>query len=486
MCHAGNLHILDMAQNRERTVFRTAGVVVTQVGNGTSTPYVPDGATSVNISLNGPTGMDMDAHNNIYIADTGNHVIRKVLLTGTTWNTVSTVAGVAQTAGYTGDGGAATIAELNGPQGMRVDGAANIYFYDSNNDVIRMVNAATGNISTIAGKAGTKGYVGDNGPANKAQFNGAYGLLVDNNFNLYIADTNNYAVRKINVTGAPLALSFTASSGQASTAQDITLMNLGSGATGTLLANQTTLTIDQIFTPSNFSLGGADTTCTNGQSLVAGGSCVLGIQFKPTTSGPVGGNIDVVDNSASATYALQTIAVNGNQTTASYTMAAGASSIGVAAGGNGTTTLNLTSTNFNGTVSFLATVTLVSGSGSASAVTATATPVTLTAGGTGTSTITISTATGAANHAPKLPWKSGSIALCAVLLGGPFTFRRKRAIAVLLMALAITMTAFLLGCGSSSSGTRMYSVVLTPTATPSQAGAAVTNPAPMNIMVSVQ
>ena len=186
-----------------------------------------------------------------------------------------------------------------------------------------------------------------------------------------------------------------------------------------------------------------------------------------------------------ASAGLQTIAVNGNQTTASYTMAAAASSVGIVSGGSGGTTLTLTSTNFSGTVSFLATATLVSGSGSASAVTATATPVTLTAGGTGTSTITIATATGAADHAPKLPWKSGSIAICAVLLGGPFTFRRKRAIAVLLMAL-ITMTAFLLDCGSSFSGTRTYSVMLTPTATSNQAGAMVTNPAPMNIIVSVQ
>lgn len=482
MCHAGNLHILDQAQNRERTVFRTAGVLVTQVGSGTA-GYNGDGMTSVTAELNSPTAMDMDAHNYIYIADTGNHAIRRVLLTGTTWNNISTIAGTPGTSGYTGDGKAATAAELNGPCGLRVDGAANVYVNDCGNNVIRMVNAATGNISTIAGKAATKAYTGDGGPSTVAELNGATGLEMDKNFNLYIADTNNNVIRKIDVSGAPLLLSFDASSGQTSTAQDVTLLNMGSGATS-LAANQMTLLIDNIFTPPNFTLGGADTTCKSGQSLVAGGTCILGVEFKPTTSGPVNGQIAVVDNSAIG--ALQTVAVTGNSQTASYTVAMNTPSVSMVTGGNGTTTLNLTSNNFTGTVSFVTSVSLISGSGSASAVTASATPVVLTAGGTGSSTVTISSATGAANHAPKLPWKSGSALLCAVLLGGPFTLRRKRAIAVVLMVLAISLAVFMTACGSSSPSARTYAVTLTPTASTSPAGAMVTNPGPMSIMVTVR
>jgi len=306
MCHAGNLHILDQAQNRERTVFRTSLATITQVGNGTA-GYNGDGELSTAAALNAPTAIDLDASNYIYIADTGNHIIRKALLTGTIPNPISTVAGIPGTAGYLGDGEVATSAQLNGPHGLRVDGAGNIYINDYNNNVIRMVNAATGKISTIAGKAGSRGYSGDNGPPSNAQINDAYGLAMDKDANLYIADSGNNAIRKIDVSGVPLMLSFT---GQTSATQDLTLMNLGSGATPSIPASQAPLVIDQIFTSANFSIAGSDTSCSNGQNLAAGASCVLRIEFTPTAPGPVSGQVTAVDNSASGN--TQTIALSGN------------------------------------------------------------------------------------------------------------------------------------------------------------------------------
>ena len=100
----------------------------------------------------------------VYIADSGNHVIRKVALNGT----ISTIAGVG-TAGYSGNGGPATSAQLNSPYGVTVDSTGNVYIADTNNSAIRKVTAG-GVISTIAGN-GTAGYSGDSGPAAAAQLN---------------------------------------------------------------------------------------------------------------------------------------------------------------------------------------------------------------------------------------------------------------------------------------------------------------------------
>jgi hypothetical protein len=562
VCHAGNLHVLDTAQHRERTVFRTNLATITQVGNGTP-GYNGDGELNTAAEINAPSGMDMDAKNYIYIADTANNIIRKTMLTGTTPNPIATVAGTPGVAGYSGDGGLATAAHLNGPRGVRVDAAGNIYIADSNNQVIRMVNAATGIISTIAGN-GTGGYSGDGGASTKAQVNNAYGLSLDEYANLYIADSQNSAVRKISFTSAPL-LTFSAAAGQTSAAQDVTVMNLGSGGTPTATLIPTPLMIDQIFTPASFSLGGTDTTCKSGQSLVAGASCVLGIEFTPTTSSPASGQIAVVDNSASGlthsitvngmgsqtitfpnpgtqTYGVGAMTLNAtassslsvsysvtsgpatvsgnalkitgagtvvvqatqsgsstysaatpvnvsflvNPEAVSYTLAATTPSpINLARGANGTVTLSLTSTNYAGTVTFVTSIS--SPSGTVSAVTATASPVTLTAGSTGTSSLVISTTSSATNHAPAVPWKGGgAVMLCAMLLGGPFAFRRKRTIAVLLTALAISMAGFLMACGSSTAA-RTYTVTVTPTGTATPAGAVtLTNPTPVSMTVVVQ
>jgi hypothetical protein len=145
--------------------------------------------------------MAMDAANYIYIADSGNHIIRKTLLTGTTPNPISTVAGTPGSAGKTGDGGPAINAQLNNPVGVRVDPAGDIYISDSDSQVIREVNAATGKISTIVG-TGSSGGSGDGGQSSIAQLNVPVGLLLDEIGNLYIADSQNAAIRKVNVFDA--------------------------------------------------------------------------------------------------------------------------------------------------------------------------------------------------------------------------------------------------------------------------------------------
>ena len=157
---AGNLYIADAGNNRIRKVTAATGVIITVAGNGT-TGYSGDGGAATSAELGNSYGVAVDAAGNLYIADNGNSRIRKV---DAVTSIITTVAGNG-IAGYTGDGGAATSAELDHPQGVGVDAAGNLYIVD--NDRIRKVNAATGAITTVAG-SGIAGYSGDGGAATSA------------------------------------------------------------------------------------------------------------------------------------------------------------------------------------------------------------------------------------------------------------------------------------------------------------------------------
>ena len=134
------------------------GNLKTIAGNGTA-GYSGDGGAATAAELNDPDGVNFDALGNLYIADVVNSVIRKVDTAGN----ITTVAGNG-TAGFSGDGGPATAAELNGPFGVVPDSAGNLYIQDTLNARIRRVDATTGIITTIAGN-GTSGLAGDGGPA---------------------------------------------------------------------------------------------------------------------------------------------------------------------------------------------------------------------------------------------------------------------------------------------------------------------------------
>ena len=199
---AGNLYIADTGNNVVRMISAATGIITTVAGNGSGcggqTDNVGDGCPATSAKLSSPQGVTVDFGGNLFIADTANQRIRRVdAVTGI----ITTVAGDGFTkpdgsGGYTGDGLPATAAELNGPEAIAFDPSLNMFIADSANNVVREVSAATGNISTFAGN-GTGGNTGNGSAATAAELRVPSGVAVDPAGNVYIADTQNAAIRKV-------------------------------------------------------------------------------------------------------------------------------------------------------------------------------------------------------------------------------------------------------------------------------------------------
>jgi len=181
----GDVYIADMYNNLIRKV--SNGVITTVAGNGTG-GYSGDNGPPTSASLSSPQSIAVDAAGSLYVADTGNQRIRKV-----SNGVITTVAGNG-TFAFSGDNGPATSAQLAWPYGIAVDSAGNLYIADASNNRIRKVS--NGIITTVAG-SGTYGYSGDNGPATSAQLDGPTGVAVDSAGNLYIADQGNNCIRRV-------------------------------------------------------------------------------------------------------------------------------------------------------------------------------------------------------------------------------------------------------------------------------------------------
>lgn len=193
----GNVIFSDQANFRIRVV-EPSGLVHTLCGDGTA-GYLGENVRAETARLNSPKGQSaapagritLTLEGEILIADTANHIIRKIDGAGM----ISTIAGTPTVAGYTGDGGPATLATLNTPSDVAVGPDGSIYVADTMNNVVRIITP-DGNIDTYAG-TGERGFAGDGGPADEALLDRPYGVTVAPDGTVYVADTHNHRIRMI-------------------------------------------------------------------------------------------------------------------------------------------------------------------------------------------------------------------------------------------------------------------------------------------------
>jgi hypothetical protein len=301
---ATNNVIWEVPKNTVGTL--AAGNAYVVVGTQSTTgAFGGEGGVATSAKLNKPTGIYFDVYGNLFIADTGNNIVREVPSdnTGTmTAGNIYTVAGdvTHQSAGYSGDNGVATSAQLNAPYTMVVDNGENIFIADSNNQVIREVaGTATGktkgDIYTVVG-TNVAGFAGDGGAATAARLNTPQGLTIDVSGDLLISDANNNRVRSVaaiaNVTAVPVAsfdadnLTFQPQSVNiASASQTVNLTNNG-GATLTGVAITITGTNAANFSQTN--------TCA--ATLATGANCSISVTFTPPAVGSFTAKLSIADN----------------------------------------------------------------------------------------------------------------------------------------------------------------------------------------------
>lgn len=432
----GNLYIADLNNNRIRKV-NTSGIISTIAGNG-GFGYSGDGGSAISATLADPTRPTVDAAGNVFFADVSNNRIRKITPAGI----ISTVAGNG-TAGFSGDGAAATTASLAYPRSVTVDNLGNLYITDFNNNRIRKVNT-TGIITTIAG-TGSVGYSGDGGAATAATLNYPTQLAVDASGAIYIADLNNNCIRKIsngvivaNIIGASSICAGNTTLYTDSTSGGIWSSSNSSIATVDASGNVTGLSvgsaiISYVVTNSCGTATAIKSITVNAMPTVtasAGSSAICIGQATTLTSGGAStyswspvvglsattGSSTTFNGSSTATYTVTgTNTVTGCSSTATVTISvnplptvaatAGSSNICL---GNSTT---LTATGAT-TYSWLPSASLSATTGS----TVTATPAsttTYTVVGTASGCSNSSTVTVAINTTPTITATAGSSAICS-------------------------------------------------------------------------
>ena len=195
--NVGNLFLSDACNYVDKV--NELGLMSRFAGSDSMDSYGGDGGQATNARFNHPVDIAFDPEGNLYISDLVSSTIRKI----DTYGIITKYAGTDTVYGYTGDNGAATLSQLNFPEGIISDGEGNIFFSDENNNVIRKIDHETKIITTIAGN-GTVGYSGDGFAATNAQLFHPGGLAFDAAGNLYIADWLNNRIRKVTNVGVPL------------------------------------------------------------------------------------------------------------------------------------------------------------------------------------------------------------------------------------------------------------------------------------------
>jgi sugar lactone lactonase YvrE len=227
---SGNLYVAERDNNRVVRIDGLTGTVTTVAGNGTR-GYSGDGGPATLAGLGSAHDVALDSSGNIYIADAYAHRIRKVdARTGL----ISTLAGNGDQA-FSGDQGLATNAALNFPQRVSIDDEGNVFVADTQNHRIRVVARSTGIITTFLGN-GTAGNTGDGGPASDAQLNSPRGVCSDAAGNVYVADAYNHRIRRVDA-GTGVISNF-AGTGEPGFAGD------GGPATGALLSHPVSVSLD--------------------------------------------------------------------------------------------------------------------------------------------------------------------------------------------------------------------------------------------------
>ena len=290
---AGGFYVASVSQNR---VYRVAvDGALTSIAGNSSNGFSGDGGPAASAQLNGPRGVAVDVSGNLYIADTKNSRVRKVTADGV----ISTVAGKG-TVGFSGDGGLATSAQLflappnsgyASSSGIAVDVAGNLYIGDTNNYRVRKVTA-DGVISTVAGN-GTFGFSGDGGLAISAQLNLPSGVAVDAAGNLYVADTENYRVRKVTPGGV-----ISTAVGQDTTAEGYGPQAIAVDAAGNLYVARWPVASDSVIKVT--ADGMISTIAGNGISGFSGdggpaASAQLNLSFFGGVAVDVAGNLYIAD-----------------------------------------------------------------------------------------------------------------------------------------------------------------------------------------------
>ncbi len=216
---SGNIYFSEYNNNRVRKV-SAAGILTTVAGTGTA-GFGGDGGAATAAKLYQPYGLALDTAGNLFVADCGNNRVRKISPMGV----ISTYAGQSSF-GFLGDGGAATAAKLWIPTYVVADIAGNIYITDNQNQRIRKVTASTGIITTVVGN-GTIGYTGDGGAATAASLNYPGQISIDTTGAIYIAGGLNYAIRKVNAAGIISTIAGTGTSGFSGDGGSATLAEMG-------------------------------------------------------------------------------------------------------------------------------------------------------------------------------------------------------------------------------------------------------------------
>ena len=234
--NATTLYIADTHNHRIRALNLTTNIITTIAGT-TTAGFDGDSGSATSAHLNLPTALALDPTGNLCLADTANHRIRRI---DATTHIITTIAGTG-TQGYSGDAGPATQAAIDSPTGLAADTTGNLYLSDTHNHRIRRIDATTHIITTIAG-TGAPGSNGDNAAATAATLALPHGLTLDANGNLYLSDTANHRIRRIDATtGLITTIAGTGTQGFSGDTGPATAATLDSPRTATISTNQLTL-----------------------------------------------------------------------------------------------------------------------------------------------------------------------------------------------------------------------------------------------------